>query len=184
MFNGAPFNIEEVEKDLKELCVKITAGMYPQLNSVLLDSDQGRKRYKLHMIMSMCDIIDKMESKEINDSEEEYIVGMLDDAIEVNQSELKTRFSSEGSVSKRVSLRQIADLSVIDENELFDRSKLFHDVPRQCWGYELDPSIAIYIPDAVDVPTISQQMCEHSSKCGKPLRLRFLLATIKHIISD
>lgn len=184
MFNGAPFNIEEVEKELKGLCIKIAAGMYPQLSSVLLDPDQNRKRYKLHMIMSMCDIIDKMESKEINDSEEEYIVGMLDDAIEVNQSELKTRFSPKAAAPNRVSLRRIDDLSEIDENELFDRNKLFHDGPRQCWGYELDPSIVIYIPDAIDVSAISQQMCEHSSKCGKSLRLRSLLATIKHIISD
>lgn len=184
MFNGAPFNIEEVEKDLKELCVKITAGMYPQLNSVLLDSDQGRKRYKLHMIMSMCDIIDQMESKEINDSEEEYIVGMLDDAIEVNQSELKTRFSSKASVLNCVDLQQIVDLSEIDEAELFDINKLFYDNRRQCWRYELDPTTVIYVTDTVDAPEISRQMHEHASRCGKPLRLRSLLATIKHIISD
>ena len=176
MFNGAPFNIEEVENELKGLCVKITAGMYPQLSSVLLDSDQDRKRYKLRMIMSMCDIIDKMESKEINDSEEEYIVGMLDDAIEVNQSELK------GAAPKWVDLRTIDDFSEIDKSLPYVSDDLLHDAFNNRWCYPVPPDMVVYVNDSVNMPPICDVMCEQARKFGKDLSLRTVLATIKSII--
>lgn len=175
MFNSIPANMNEVEGELKALCTKIVAGTYPQLIGVLFDTNADRKRYKLRMIMSMCDIIDKMNAQEIDESEEDYIVGMLDDAIKSNADEYFKAFET----PKNVHIKTPEDITrIVDVDEEFDRSNLYHDVEHNLWSYEFGENKVIQISDDIPVPEIIDYMSSAALSNGKALKLRTVLSAI------
>lgn len=175
MFSSIPNNMCEVEAELKTLCTKIVAGTYPQLVSVLFDENADRKRYKLRMIMSMCDIIDKMDSQEIGESEEDYIVGMLDDAIKTDSEE----YSGPLKTPKIVRIKTAEDIdAIVDADTDFDGNKLYYDGTRGMWGYDLEKNGPICFSGDVPVIEIIDYMCSASSSKGETLKLRSLLLAI------
>lgn len=175
MFNPIPNDMCEVEAELKTLCTKIVAGTHPQLVSVLFDENADRKRYKLRMIMSMCDIIDKMNAQEINASEEEYIVGMLDDAIKTNSEEYITAFKAPKII--RIETNEDID-SIVDADVDFNRNKLYRDGARGLWCYDLEENGPIQISDSIPVPEIVDYMRSAALSGGKDLKLRSVLSAI------
>ena len=181
MFNSIPANMNEVEGELKSLCTKIVAGTYPQLIGVLFDTNADRKRYKLRMIMSMCDIIDKMNAQEINESEEAYIVGMLDDAIKTNAEQYfaTDEYLSSFEPPKKVHIKRPEDITaIVDDDTEFDDERLYHDAEHELWVYKFGENKVIQISDNVPVPEIVDCMKTRASSNCKPLMLRSVLSAI------